>query len=105
MAIDPGLKTALNTLIEGQMKLTQGQTALTQGQEQLLARADKVDEQLRRAAALINTLVEGQSRLIERIDAFASLVVRGFTDGAGRDMATEKRVDALEQRVGVLERR
>jgi hypothetical protein len=54
---------------------------------------------------LINALVEGQTRLTERIDAFASLVVRGFTDGAGRDLVGEKRVDALEQRVTVLEHR
>jgi hypothetical protein len=40
-----------------------------------------------------------------RLDAFAEVVVRGFTEGVGREHALDKRVDTLEDRVSKLEQR
>jgi hypothetical protein len=37
------------------------------------------------------------------LDGFTAAVLRGFTEGAGRDIATEKRVDQLEARMSQLE--
>ncbi len=97
MAMDPELKELLGTLVEGQVRLNEGQARLTD-------RIDVLTEQMTRAATLINALADGQAKLAERVDGFTAAVLRGFTDGAGRDHVIEKRVDALEERVTNLER-
>ncbi len=110
MAMDPELKTVLTTLVDRVDKLAEGQERLVEGQE-------KLTEQMTRAAALINSLADGQAKLTERVhsladgqakltervDGFTAVVLRGFTDTAGREHVLDKRVDQLEDRVTKLE--
>ena len=105
MATDRETKVLLKALVDGQVKLTERVDKLAEGQERLTDRVDKLTEQMTRAATLINALGEGQAKLSERVDGFTAAVLRGFTEGAGRDLATDRRVDGLEARVAKLEQR
>ncbi len=91
MVTDRETKALLKALVDGQLKLAGEVGRLVKEQ----ARTSK--EQARTSAEL--------RQLGKRMDKYAAAVVRGFTNGAGRDHAVEKRVDQLEQRVSTLERR
>ncbi len=110
MAVDPDLKAILTALAEGQTRNDTSIANLTEGQAHLIALKDTLTEQVGRSAGLINELAEGQvkltdrvEKLTERLDGFTAAVLRGFTEGVGRDIATEKRVDQLEARMSQLE--
>ncbi len=97
---------------EGQARLTEHVDTLTGRMDTLTGRMDTLTEHVTRSAVLINTLAEGQTQLFEqakrtdaRIAAFTEVVVRGFTDNVARDHVLEGRLDAVEERVGDLERK
>ncbi len=100
----------MGTLTDRVDKLTEQVTrtativnALAEGQDVLRDGLLQLTEQVTRTATIVNALAEGQMKLGERVDGFTAAVLRGFTEGAGRDLANERRVDALEARMTKLE--
>lgn len=93
MSVDPELKSLLNALVDGQIKLAEGLS-------QLGARIDQRLEQIDRR---IDQVDKRMDRFEQRMREYTGAVMRKLTEVTDTNMATTLRIDAIEDRVAALE--
>ncbi|MBI3183548.1 MAG: hypothetical protein HYZ28_15535 [Myxococcales bacterium] len=109
--MDPELNKLLSALVEGQVKLAEGQARADASLAKLAERQDRTEAALAKLTDRISALGDIVSKLASqvagmgaRLDGYTEMVVRGFTDGAGRHGELKSRVSDLEARVSELEK-
>ncbi|MCC6811202.1 MAG: hypothetical protein IT381_27475 [Deltaproteobacteria bacterium] len=128
--MDPELKTLLNALAEGQIKLAESQAVLVHGQKQMqkdmvevrrelvevrreLVEVRKETTELRKDSnelrkelrTEIRAVKDATNRMSERLDWFGGQIVRGFTSGVSRDESLDRRVTKLERELAAFKKR